>query len=43
MASLMLNDREFGYPTHTLPDDSRSFLSGKKRHLDLLKSIGLPW
>ena len=43
LVSSMVNDREFGYPTHTLPDDSKSFLNGKKRHLDLLKSIGLPW
>jgi uncharacterized protein YbjT (DUF2867 family) len=34
---------EFGYPTHTLPDEPKSFMSGKKRHLDLLRSIGLPW
>ena len=39
----VINDREFGYPTHTLPDDPNSFMGGKKRHLDLLKSIGLPW
>ena len=39
----MPNDREFGYPTHTLTDDTQSFLGGKKRHLNLLKSIGLPW
>jgi hypothetical protein len=39
----MLNYSEFGYPTHTLPDDSHSFMGGKRRHLDLLKSIGLPW
>lgn len=40
---IMINDSEFGYPTHTLPDDPKSFMGGKQRHLDLLKSIGLPW
>lgn len=40
---IVINDREFGYPTHALPDDPTSFMGGKKRHLDLLKSIGLPW
>ena len=40
---IAVNGREFGYPTHTLPDGTKSFMGGKKRHLDLLKSIGLPW
>lgn len=34
---------EYGYPTHTLPDNSPAFIVGKKHHLNLLKSLNLPW
>jgi len=34
---------EYGFPTHTLPNDSLAFLIGKKFHLNLLRSLSLPW
>jgi len=34
---------EYGYPTHMIPDDSPMFIVGKKHHLNLLRSLNLPW